>query len=158
MQETTLKALDAMVKMAQEVNEWDEFPMLLVVQKSGPDSLVVLDGDDVFEMLATVGPRLREGGLHDVTGLVFANEGWALSSERVHDLKTVAAELRASGKSFSDHPDAVEVKIFTALDAEGLVMRQIERGNPEVQEMPAGGTTSGRMPDHLRALLMELTA
>lgn len=154
MRKSTITELDHVIAMSQSVNEWDELPMLFVVSEDGPVAMVVLDGD-IFEMLSTVGPELKKS-VSGVTGLILMNEGWALSSERTKDLEKVRRELYLSGRRFSDHPDAIEIKMFSALDDEGMVMRKIERGNPEPEEMPDGA--QGRVPDHLRTLLMELTS
>ena len=158
MLDTTIKALEAITKTSLKIDGWDEIPMLLVVCASGKQTLATLDGD-LFEMLATVGPKLREGVGDDITGLVLTNEGWGLSTDAVGgteaDLRAVQAELLLTGRRFADHPAAVEIKLFTAIDREGITAREIKRGDPEVKE--PDGQAGGRLIDHLKALFEEVT-
>lgn len=157
MLDTTIEALDFLVTTSQKRDEWDEIPMLMIVTASGKNTLAALDGD-IFEMLETVGSRLRESVGGDVTGLILTNEGWGLKSDAagVKDLQKEVAELHLTGRRFADHPAAVEIKIFTAIDREGIEARQVERGNPVVDIRREG--MSGRLVDHLKALFAEVTA
>lgn len=152
---TTTEALDFLVKTAQDLDQWDEMPMLMIVHESGKNTLAALAGGDIFEMLATVGPRLKRPG---ITGLVLTNEGWALKAPvaEIDVLQTVMEELHRTGRRFADDPRAIEVKIFTAIDREGVVGRQIKRGSPVAEN--AGEDMAGRMVVALKALFREVTA
>jgi hypothetical protein len=156
MLDTTTKALEAITKTALSIDEWDEIPMLLIVSASGKNTFAVLDGD-IYEMLATVGSRLRESVGNDITGLVLVNEGWGLSSKvsETANLQAEVDELRRTGRRFADHPAAIEIKIFTAIDREGIEYRQIERGDSEARK--PDGQMGGRMIGALKALFDEVT-
>lgn len=160
MLQTTTEALDWAVETALKINEWDMVPMLLATRDTGVSEFVALAGDDLFGMLATLGPVLRRED-SAVTGLILMNEGWGLSASRVEagamtNLRAEVAELRRTGRGFADHPAAVELKMFTAIDAEGVEVRKIERGNSEAQSTDGGA--AGQVIDLIKALFEEVTA
>lgn len=163
MHASVIKALDLMVEEGIESDEWDEMPTLLIMygdDKENPSFALVALAGDIFESLRGVGPQLR-GKLDGVFGAILMNEGWGLSSEKLGkgvDIQKVAAELTASGKRYSDHPAAVETKMFYAIDGEGIEARHYQRGETAARNMSDGeGKVTGRVPDHLTALWLELT-
>jgi hypothetical protein len=153
---TTIKALDVLAQAALESEEWDEMPMLFVLNGEGePEGIVSLAGNP-GEILPMVAESLRKtefvGG---VSGIILQVEAYSLSSKAVDNLELVRAQLAISGKRFSDHPAAVEIKTLWAVDAEGIEARIIERGNSSFVEPPKG-TLSGSIPAALKVTLAEL--
>lgn len=156
--DVTLRFLEGFVHVAQKHSVWDELPMLMVLHGVDQQELVVVPEGDLFDMLRDVAEALQEkiATAGPVTGLILMNEGWSISEDNAEAAQAVAEDLRRRGLGLADHPDAVEVKLFTAIDRKGVEVRKIERGIDKVQSL--GSDVTGRVVDYLTTLFMELTA
>ena len=162
MKTKTLELLDDLITFAQRPDaEWDEPATLFLASDEGMLEIIILDNNefDVYEMIYTIASQLHSlERKAPLTSAYLFTEAWSLRSDG-HPPEWLMEErdrLQAMGLRFADHPEAIELKTFAAIDAEGIVMRKITRGETGVEEMP--GAMSGRIPDALRFLLKEALA
>lgn len=159
MLDATSKAVEGIIKASLKIDEWDELPMLIAVHEDGANHMIAFSNEaDPVESLALSSLILLKAREESpIVGLVFLVEGWSLNARDGLDVEEARAELAAAGKRFSDHPAAIEIKMFTAIDVDGIKAYCIERGSGAV-EVDASEAMSGRVPDALRVLMMEVTA
>lgn len=157
MLDTTIEDLEMLGKVALESDEWDEMPTLVVVRENGDRELVGI-ADEIGLILPIVGGILKKQGTEKVRAIILCNEGWGIDSKRTSSgdakqVKKEIEELRAKGLKIADHPDAIEVKMFFAVDTEGCQLRQIERGKEQVDIIE--GELDGRIFNMMRTLFLE---
>jgi len=160
MLDTTIKALDGIARLSLDRGEWDETPMLaLVTDKEEVIFMLLAGAGELHQILADLTEKMRDnlfprdvilrGG--NLTGLVLMSEGFKLSAPK-DEVNTLEAEFEAikeMGMRVSDSPDAIEIKIFHAVDVEGVAMRSFDRGATEVNDGSEviGGRIVERMTD-----------
>lgn len=161
MLQTTLDAVSHFTKFTLDTDQWDISPLLVVVNHRGEEALMALTGGDVYQLLDVVSENLhRVSDKFDtqrITGLLLMTEGWALAADRTKEgdeerLNADIAALRAIGRDFSDHPEAIEVKNMTVVDITGHTTYQLKRGQGEFSEIPEmTGKIIARLQEMVRA-------
>jgi len=162
---TTIEHLDRVVEVTRELNQWDEFPMLYVLT-GDTKSIVVLGMDEPLpDVLPRLSAQVRAGTFavwpkgETVTGVILVWEGWALlqppeGSVRAREI----AEFLALGGRIEVLDERIEVKIFFAVDAEGLYSREYHREGEVTNIAADGGHHEGRLVDGIRDLFEALSS
>lgn len=151
-------ARDLMIRASLATDEWDELPMIALVGEENV-VLVALAADDDIDlpiMVAQLAIQIASGQFTDLpantSGAVLMTEAWGLSS-KIKDKAKITKEidkLKAEGKRFSDHPDAVECKLFMSIDKDGIEGFRIERGAGEAHVI---AVEEGRLVNALGSIL-----
>lgn len=159
MLQNTLDQLHQIVEFSKKSNEWDEMPMLFVLTTKGTGICLLAGEMEVYQMVQMAGPQIREAGvLNDpdmkVTGLILMAEAYALKSDKKTDplaekLQEEVDALRDMGMRFGDHPSSVEIKMFYAIDNEGMASASFDRDGDTKETL---GDGVGRIPDAMQSL------
>ena len=172
--ETMPEILEGLMEFELSRNEWDAIPMVFAVLNPGPEepekfrlSMFMLDPDfwtkappaimmmvmgEAIGIAGSPNPPLEIEVGDEVLGVITFTEGWGVSGERnlpEDDLK----DWLAAGKGLSEHPLAVEVKMFTGITANGSYSVNHARGDKESSTATA---MEGRVPDAMRKIFESL--
>jgi hypothetical protein len=147
------------LEFSRERDEWNEYPMLFVYNEVNGEVhriIVALVGGHPIEMLQRFSQaafssdedstELLAGSL---IGLVLFTEGWALVSDPKEPAAALALqEFIASGRPYSEHPDAIEQKSTQGWDGQTMSSFSYARGADSITDFD--GEVQGLVPDALR--------
>ena len=166
MLDTTIEAINELIKASQTADQWDQMPILILLHADDSGSMVMMPQNDPIGGMRTIPGYVNSGesgfSTSPIVGAVLYVEAWGLSADvsetgAGEKLAKEIADLKSRGLRYSDHPAAIEIKMFHAVDEQGHISRQIHRGSSEVITLPDTAKESGRLVDYMTTMFMELT-